>query len=72
MNQPDIAIKEAGKGGAVAVLSKNHYRAMLYEHLSNLNSLVEIQQRLTEPCFLDSIDFFIYFSSKFNAESESD
>ena len=42
MNQPDIAIKEAAKGGAVAVLSKNHYRAMLYEHLSNLNSLVEI------------------------------
>ena len=42
MNQPDIAIKEAGKGGAVAVLSKNHYRAMLYEHLNNLNSLVEI------------------------------
>ena len=28
MNQPDIVIKEADKGGAVTVLSKNHYRAI--------------------------------------------
>ena len=35
MNQPDMVIKEADKGGAVTVLSKNYYRAMAYEHLSN-------------------------------------
>ena len=35
MIQPDIVIKEAEKGVAVTVLSKNHYRAMIYEHLSN-------------------------------------
>ena len=38
MNQPDIVIKEAGKVGAVTVLSKNHYRAMIYKHLSNQNT----------------------------------
>ena len=35
MNQPDIAIKEADKGGAVTVLSKNHYRKMTFEHLNS-------------------------------------
>ena len=38
MNQPDIVIKEAGKGGAVTVLSKNHYRAMIYEPRSIENT----------------------------------
>ena len=37
MNQSNIVIKEADKGGAVTVLSKHHYRAMIYEHLSNLD-----------------------------------
>ena len=35
MIQPDIVIKEAEKGVVVTVLKKNHYRAMIYEHLSN-------------------------------------
>ena len=37
MNQPNIVIKEKDKGGAVTVLSKNHIRTMIYEHLSNQN-----------------------------------
>ena len=41
-NQPDIVIKEADKGGAVTVLSKNHSRAMIYEHLSNQNTYIKI------------------------------
>ena len=35
MNHPKIVIKDADKGGAVKVLSKNHYRAMIFEHLNN-------------------------------------
>ena len=42
MNQLDIAIKEADKGGAVTVLSKNHSRAMIYEHPSNQNTHIKI------------------------------
>ena len=46
MNQPDIVIKEADKGGAVTVLSKNHYRAMIYEHLSNQNIYQKLDKNL--------------------------
>ena len=46
MNQPNIVIKEAGKGGAVAVLSKHHYRAMIYEHLSNQNTYQKLDKNL--------------------------
>ena len=46
MNQPDIVIKEADKGGAVTVLSKNHYRAMIYEHLSNQNTYQKLDKNL--------------------------
>ena len=46
MNQPDIVIKEADKGGAVTVLSKNHYRAMIYEHLSNQNTYRKLDKNL--------------------------
>ena len=35
INQPNIVIKEANKGGSVPVLSKNHYQAMVYKHLNN-------------------------------------
>ena len=38
MNKPDIVIKDADKGGVVTVLSKNHYRTIIYEHLSNQNT----------------------------------
>ena len=38
MNQPDNVIKEVDKGGAVTGLSKNHYTAMIYEHLKNQNT----------------------------------
>ena len=46
MNQPDSVIKEADKGGAVTVLSKNHYRAMIYEHLSNQNTYQKLDKNL--------------------------
>ena len=41
MSQPDIIIKEAGKGAAVT-LNKNHYRAVIYECFKNLNSLLKL------------------------------
>ena len=37
MNQPD-------KRGVVTVLSKNHYRAMIYEHLSNQNKYQKLDK----------------------------
>ena len=46
MNQSDIVIKEADKGGAVTVLSKHHYRAMIYEHLSNQNTYQKLDKNL--------------------------
>ena len=46
MNQPDIIIKEAEMGGAVTVLGKNHYRAMIYEHLSNQNTYQQLDKNL--------------------------
>ena len=46
MNQPNIVIKEADKGGAVTVLSKHHYRAMIYQHLSNQNTYQKLAKNL--------------------------
>ena len=46
MYQPNIIIKEAKMGGAVTVLSKNHYRAMIYEHLSNQNTYQQLDKNL--------------------------
>ena len=46
MNQPGIVIKEAETGGAATVLSKNHYRAMIYEHLSNQNTYQKLDKNL--------------------------
>ena len=46
MNKYDIVIKEADKGGAVTVLSKHHYRAMIYEHLSNQNTYQKLDKNL--------------------------
>ena len=46
MNQSDSVIKEADKGGAVTVLSKNDYRAMIYEHLSNQNTCQKLDKNL--------------------------
>ena len=46
MNQTDIVIKEADKRGAVSVLSKNHYRAMIYEHLSNRKTYRKLDKYL--------------------------
>ena len=46
MNQPDIVIKEADKGGTVTVLSKHHYRVMIYEHLSNQNTYQKLDKNL--------------------------
>ena len=46
MNQSDIVIKEADKGGAVTVLSKNHYRTMIYEHLNNQSTYQKLDKNL--------------------------
>ena len=46
MNQSDIVIKEANKGGAVTILSKHHYRAMIYEYLSNQNTYQKADKNL--------------------------
>ena len=48
MNQPEIVIKEADRGGAASVLSKNHYRSMIYEHLSNEKPYQKLDKNL-EP-----------------------
>ena len=45
MNQPGIVIKE-GRGGVATLLSKNHYRAMIYEHLSNQNAYQKLDKNL--------------------------
>ena len=46
MNQLGIVIKEADRGEAASVLSKNHYRAMIYEHLSNENTYQQLDKNL--------------------------
>ena len=46
INQPDIVIKEADKGEAVAVLSKTLYRTMIYEHFSNRNTYQKLDKHL--------------------------
>ena len=46
MNQPNIVIREADKGGAVTVLSKNHYRAIIYERLSSQNTYQKLDKNL--------------------------
>ena len=38
MNQPDIVIKKTDTGGAVTVLSKKYYGAIVYGHLNNQNT----------------------------------
>ena len=55
MNQPDIVIKEADKRGAVTVLSKNHYRAMIYEQLSNENTYQKLDKNL-DPTIMKKIE----------------
>ena len=46
MDQSNIVIKEAEKVGAVTVLSKHHYRAMIYEHHSNQNTYQKLDKNL--------------------------
>ena len=46
MNQPDKVIKEADKGGALTVLSINHYRAIIQEHLNNQNTYQQPDKNL--------------------------
>ena len=46
MNKYDIVIKEADKGGAVTVLSKHHYRAMIYEHPNNQITYQKLDKNL--------------------------
>ena len=46
MNQPGIVIKEADRGGVATVLSKHHYRTMIYEHLSNQNTYQKLDKNL--------------------------
>ena len=54
MNQSDIVIKEADKGGAATVLSKHHYRAMIYEHLSNQNTYQKLDKNL-DPSIMKNL-----------------
>ena len=54
MNQPDIVIKEADKGGVVTVLRKNHYRGMIYEHLSNQNTYQKLD-KIVDPIIMKKI-----------------
>ena len=54
MNQPNIVIKEADKAEAVTVLSKNHYRAMIYEHLSNQNTYQKLD-KLFRPHYYEKL-----------------
>ena len=46
MNQPDIVIKEVGKGGAVTVLSKDYYRKMLCEHLTDKKTYQKLDKNV--------------------------
>ena len=46
MNQSNIVIKEADKREAVTVLNENHYRPMIYEHLSNQNLYQKLDKHL--------------------------
>ena len=46
MNQPNIVIKDADKGGAVTSLSKKHYRAMIYEDLNYQNINQKLDKNL--------------------------
>ena len=49
MNQLDIVIKKADKGGAVVtVLSRNHDRAMIYEHRNNETTYQKVDGRLDD------------------------
>ena len=54
-NLNDIVIKEADKGGAVTVLSKNHYSAMIYEHLSNQNTYQKLDKNL-DPTVMKKLE----------------
>ena len=54
MNQSNIVVKEADKGGAVTVLSKHHYRAMIYEHLSNQNTYQKLDKNL-DPTIMKNL-----------------
>ena len=46
MNQPDIVIKEVGKGGAVTVLSKDYYRKMICEHLTDKKTYQKLDKNV--------------------------
>ena len=46
MNQPDKVIKEADKGGALTVLSINHYRVMIQKQISNQNTYQQPDKNL--------------------------
>ena len=51
-NPPDI--KEADKGGAVTVLTKNHYRATIYEHLINQNTYQKLDKKM-DPTIMKNL-----------------
>ena len=64
MNQPDIVIKEADKGGAVTVLKKHHYRAMIHEHLSNQTTYQKLDKDL-DPTIIRKIEETIKQTQKY-------
>ena len=54
MNQPDIVIKEVGKGGAVTVLSKDYYRKMICEHLTDKKTYQKLDKNV-DPTITNKI-----------------
>ena len=77
MNQPGIVIKEADKGGAVTVLNKHHYRAMIYEHLSNQNTYQKLDKFL-DPTIMKELKRLlnkhksVFTDKEFNYLNEAD
>ena len=46
MQQANIVIKETDKVGAARVLSREHHRAMIYEHHNNQNKHQKLDKNL--------------------------
>ena len=55
MNQPDKVIKEADKGGALTVLSINHYRTMIQKQISNQNTYQQPHKNL-DPTIMKKLN----------------
>ena len=43
---PDIVIKRADKGGAVTIMTRNHYKSMIYDHLNDQNTYKKLESNI--------------------------